>query len=57
MVDVQFLCDCLNISKSKLTRLFNQEIGISPGRYILNCRLEQAQALLTGTGILCPFGK
>lgn len=48
-LDVQFLCDRLNISKSKLTRLFNQEIGISPGRYILNCRLEQAQALLTGT--------
>lgn len=48
-LDVQTLCDRLQVSRSKLTRLFNQEVGVSPGRYILNCRLEQAQALLVGT--------
>jgi AraC-like DNA-binding protein len=48
-LDVQLLCDELQISKSKLTRLFNQEVGVSPGRYILNRRLEQAQTLLLGS--------
>lgn len=50
-LNVDTLCDRLNIPRSTLTRLFRREFGCTPGRYLLNCRLEEAQALLLCTDL------
>ncbi len=48
-IGVEMLSEVLHVSKNRLTRLFREHTGKTPGRYILDCRLEQAQALLRGT--------
>lgn len=41
----------VHISASQLRRIFQQEIGISPGQYIMKLRLELAQNLLRHEGV------
>ena len=48
---VDYLCQHLGISPATLTRIFRQEIRLSPGRYILNLRLKEAMSLLSGTDL------
>ncbi len=47
--NVDSLSESLHISKNRLINLFREYTGKTPGRYILDCRLEQAVALLHGT--------
>ena len=46
---VDFLCEKLQVSRSRLTALFHRYLKVSPGREILNRRLVRAYALLRGT--------
>ena len=48
-LSVDFLCDALQVSRAKLTRLFRQERLSPPGREILNRRLVRGYALLRGS--------
>lgn len=50
-LDVQMLCEQLDINRSTLTMLFQKRIGIPPGRQILNLRFSQARSLLSGTDL------
>ena len=50
-LNVCMLCEELDISRTTLTRLFKEETGVSPGRYILNLRLHKATAQLRGTNL------
>lgn len=47
--DVGTLSESLHVSKNHLINLFREYTGKTPGRYILNNRLEQAMSLLRGT--------
>lgn len=40
------LAERLGISKSYLIRLFSQHVGQSPGKYLMNLRIEEAKLLL-----------
>lgn len=48
---IHFLCERLNVSPTSLTRIFRESLKISPGRHILNERLLQGKALLSGTNL------
>ncbi len=48
-LNIEMLCEILHTSKSHFTRRFHELTGKTPGRYILDCRLELAMALLRGT--------
>ncbi len=50
-LDLEFICDNLKVSRSTLTRLFREKIGTTPGRYIQDRRLQEAQSLLLGTSL------
>lgn len=50
-LDLEFICDNLKVSRSSLSRLFREKIGVSPGRYIQDRRLQEAQILLLGTNL------
>ncbi|MBN2643568.1 MAG: AraC family transcriptional regulator [Victivallales bacterium] len=50
-LNVCMLCEELDISRTTLTRLFKEETGVSPGRYILNLRLHKATAQLRSTNL------
>lgn len=50
-LDINSICNTLKISRMKLTKIFNESVGVPPGRYILNRRLALAQSLLTGTDL------
>ncbi len=43
---VEQLCSQMNVSRVTLYRLFEQEQGLSPNRYLMNYRLEQAKKML-----------
>lgn len=43
---VEELSEHLGVSKSHLVRVFRQELGITPGKYLTRVRIEAAQALL-----------
>ena len=43
---VEELCRTLGISRATLHRSFVNSCGISPGEYIINCRIERAKELL-----------
>ena len=46
---VNYLCEKLLISRSKLTEIFHRYFKWSPGREILNRKLARAYSLLRGT--------
>lgn len=48
---IEFLCERLKISPTTLTRIFREELQISPGRYLLNQRLLQGMSLLSGSDL------
>ena len=59
---VEYLCQRLGVSSATLTRIFRQEIRLSPIRHILNLRLKEAMSLLSSTDLpvsevasLCGF--
>lgn len=54
-LDLNMVCDTLNVNRSTLTRLFKAKVGVSPGRYIRDRRLQAAQILLQGTNL--PVGE
>ena len=43
---VEELSEQLGVTKSHLVRVFKQEIGVPPGRYLTNVRIEAVKALL-----------
>ena len=43
---VEELSEQLGVTKSHLVRVFKQEIGIPPGKYMTNVRIEAVKALL-----------
>ena len=43
---VEELSEQLGVTKSHLVRTFKQEIGVSPGKYLTNVRIEAVKALL-----------
>ena len=45
-LNVEAVSSRFHISASQLRRLFQQEVGVSPGQYIMRLRLELAQNLL-----------
>ncbi len=48
-LSVDFLCEKLSVSRSRLTEQFHKYQKYSPGRMILNKRLARAYSLLRGT--------
>lgn len=48
-LNVESLADCMAMSPRNFARLFAQETGITPGRYIELMRVEKARELLTTT--------
>lgn len=48
---VGLLCRALSVPPSTLNLVFREELGKTPGRFILDRRLEQAQSLLLGTDL------
>jgi AraC-like DNA-binding protein len=50
-VTVEDLAEGLNLSASRLRYRFRKTAGVSPGSYILNCRINRAAALLRTTGL------
>ena len=43
---VEELSEQLGVTKSHLVRAFKQEIGVPPGKYLTNVRIEAVKALL-----------
>lgn len=50
-LDLTMICDSLHVTPSSLNRLFRQKLGVSPGRYIQDCRKKEAQVLLLNTDL------
>ena len=51
-LDIEMLSESLNISRTSLARIFKEQAGVSPGRYILNRRKGLALNLLRDTDLL-----
>lgn len=49
------LCDEFSLARSTLTKIFSEQMGCAPGRYIMNHRMAHATALLRGTSL--PVGE
>lgn len=45
-LSVTRLAHDLNLSRSRFTHLFRAHVGLSPGRFVRNARLERAAALV-----------
>ena len=43
---VEELSEQLGVSKSHLVRVFKEEVGVPPGKYLTQVRIEAAQSLL-----------
>lgn len=41
------ICQYINLSKFYFSRIFKREIGVSPYRYILNCKIEEIKTDLS----------
>jgi len=50
-LDLQMICDSLHVTQSNLNRLFREELGVAPGRFIQDRRLQEAQVLLLNTNL------
>lgn len=50
-IRVQDIADYIGITRSYLFHLFNQKLKISPQKYLLNFRIEQARILLSTTDL------
>lgn len=48
-LDLTMICDLFHLTPSTLNRMFKEKIGSSPGRFIQDRRLQQAQILLLNT--------
>ena len=49
-INIGLLAERLNLDRSYFTTLFTQKIGVSPGRYLSNLRLEKAAELMSVYG-------
>lgn len=49
-ISTDALADIACVSKSQLTRLFNQTFGVSPLQYVIRKKIQHAQKLLLTTG-------
>lgn len=54
-LSVGTLCDEFQLARSTLTKIFTEQMGCSPGRYIMNHRMAHGTALLRGTSL--PVGE
>ena len=45
--DIAYLCRLMNISRSTLYRLFEEEVGCSPSEYLIRYRVTQARKMLS----------
>ena len=50
-LDLTMICDSLHVTPSTLNRSFKEQIGISPGKFIQQKRLREAQVLLLNTNL------
>lgn len=48
-LDLTMICDLFHVTPSTLNRMFKEKIGASPGKFIQDRRLQQAQVLLLNT--------
>ena len=48
-LDLTMICDALDVAPSTLNRLFREELGVSPGKFIQDTRKKEAQVLLLNT--------
>jgi AraC-like DNA-binding protein len=60
--NVEKICEIMGISRGTMYRLFRNETGLSPNRYLMDYRMEQAKKMLAmGTSVKnvaasCGFG-
>jgi len=47
---VEALAERFNMSPRNFTRVFTRQVGVAPGRYVEQCRLERARQYLEETG-------
>lgn len=52
---VGMLCDEFKVARSTLTKVFSEQMGCAPGRYIMDHRMAHGIALLRGTSL--PVGE
>ncbi len=50
-LSVAAIADAVQLSPSRLSHLFTEQIGIPPGRYVERRRIERAQALLVSSSL------
>ena len=50
-LDLTMICDSLHVTQSNLNRLFREKLGVPPGRFIQDRRLQEAQVLLLNTNL------
>jgi AraC family transcriptional regulator len=48
---VEQLANLLGMSRSHFTRLFTESAGVAPGRYVMECRVQEATRLLKKTSL------
>jgi AraC-like DNA-binding protein len=50
-LDIDELAGLIRMSSSHFTRSFSKTVGLTPHRYVIQCRVEKARELLTGTDL------
>jgi len=50
-LSLSMIADAMRVSGSLVSRVFKKECSVSPGRYVLNCRMQLALSLLKGTDL------
>jgi AraC family transcriptional regulator len=50
-LDIEELAGLIRMSSSHFTRSFTKSVGLTPHRYVIQCRVEKARELLTATDL------
>ncbi len=50
-LDIDELASLIRMSPSHFTRSFSKTVGLTPHRYVIQCRVEKARELLTATSL------
>jgi AraC family transcriptional regulator len=50
-LDIDELARLIRMSASHFTRSFRKTVGLTPHRYVIQCRVEKARELLTATDL------